>query len=426
MPKFGFTQEESEILEWLSSEGDVVEKGDPIAVVSTDKISMEVEAPESGILSGIKYQIGEIVPVTKIIAFILQPGEEIPEIVEKKKSIKTEDIQEKKGKVLITPIAQKLIDDVSIDINLLKGTGPKGKITKLDVEGFLSSQKSDEIGKVRATPAARRIGRENVVNLSQVQGTGPKGRIQAQDVQQVRSKLSDVDITASIQSNIPLTGMRRTIAQNMKRSWNEAPHMTLQADIAVDALEILRVELNSEKKSKSDKISLTALITKAVAAAIHMSPIINSQYSDKEIRILDEINIGIATALDDGLIVPVVHNADEKGIEQISKEIKDLSMRSKNGRLTPDDLSNATFTISNLGMYGVDSFTAIINPPQAAILAVGKMNRVFVPTDENLPIIQKKISFTLSADHRVMDGAQAAKFLIDLKEIILNPLETIR
>jgi pyruvate dehydrogenase E2 component (dihydrolipoamide acetyltransferase) len=425
MPKFGFTQEDSEILEWLNSDGDVVEKGDPIAVVSTDKISMEVEAPESGILSGIRFQIGEIVPVTETIAFILQPGEKLPEIKEKKIVQKIEHIEEKKEKVIITPIAQKLIDEKSLDIGLIKGTGPQGKITKSDVEDFISSQATRERGKVRATPAARRISRENVVNLAQLSGTGPKGRIQAQDVRQADSKQSSVNSTIMGKTSIPMIGMRRTIAQNMKLSWNEVPHMTLQADIVVDGLEDLRNYLNLEKKSKSEKISMTALITKAVAVAIKKSPIINSQYTDKEIRILNEINIGIATALDDGLIVPVVHNADEKGIEQISKEIKDLSQRAKNNKLTSDDLVNGTFTISNLGMYGIDSFTAIINPPQAAILAVGKMNRVFVPTEDNLPIIQKIVSFTLSADHRVMDGAQAAEFLINLKEIISKPRETL-
>jgi pyruvate dehydrogenase E2 component (dihydrolipoamide acetyltransferase) len=425
MPKFGFTQEESEILEWLSADGDAVEKGDPIAVVSTDKISMEVEAPESGILSGIRFQIGEIVPVTETIAFILQPGEKLPEIEKSKINQKIENPKQKKEKVTVTPIAQKLIDENTLDTSLIKGSGPQGKITKSDVEEFLSLSADVVTEKVRATPAARRISREKVVNLAQIPGTGPKGRIQAQDVQKSNSKRGSENSTIVEKANIPMIGMRRTIAQNMKFSWNEAPHMTLQADIVVDGLEDLRNYLNINKKSKSDKISMTALITKSVAAAIKKSPIINSQYSDNEIRILGEINIGIATALDDGLIVPVVHHADEKSIEQISGEIKELSQRAKNNKLTSGDLVNATFTISNLGMYGIDSFTAIINPPQAAILAVGKMNRLFVPTEDNLPIIQKIISFTLSADHRVMDGAQAAKFLNDLREIILNPRELI-
>ena len=418
MPKFGFTQEESEILEWLNSDGDSVEKGDPIAVVSTDKISMEVEAPESGILAGIRYQIGEIVPVTEIIAFILQPGEELPEIKGIEKPHKTETVETKKDQISITPVAKKLADEKSLDIDAIKGTGPQGKITKTDVENILSSQKNLDSSKVRATPAAKKISREKQIDLSKVSGSGPRGRIQAEDVKQ---QIDEKNIGTTIKTRIPMIGMRRTIAQNMKRSWNEAPHMTLQVDIPMDEMELFRDEMNSTKASKAEKISLTALLTKAVAVAIRRSPIINSQYSENEIKVLNEINIGIATALEDGLIVPVVHQADRKNIEQISDEIKDLSLRSKEGKLELNDLTNATFTISNLGMYGIDSFTAIINPPQSAILAVGKMNRVFVPTENNLPIIQKIISFTLSADHRVMDGAQAAKFLVTLKDIILEP-----
>ncbi|MDO9545722.1 MAG: dihydrolipoamide acetyltransferase family protein [Pelolinea sp.] len=422
MPKFGFTQEESEIMEWLHSEGDSVEKGDPIAVVSTDKISMEVEAPETGTLSGIRYQIGEIVPVTEIIAYILQPGERLPEIKGIEKLSKIESPKVKKDQILITPIAKKLADENSLDIDAIKGTGPQGKITKTDVENSLALQRNFEPGKERATPAARKIGREKQIDLSKVSGSGPKGRIQAEDMKQQRSKrIDEKSVGKTIKTSIPMIGMRRTIAQNMKHSWNDAPHMTLQINIPMDELEILREELNSAKQSTAEKISLTALITKAVAVVIRRSPIINSQYTEKEIKILDQINIGIATALEDGLIVPVVHHADKKDIKQISDEIKDLSLRSKEGKLEPIDLTNATFTISNLGMYGIDSFMAIINPPQSAILAVGKMTKFFVPAENNLPMIQKIISFTLSADHRVMDGAQAAKFLSDLKEIILDP-----
>lgn len=422
MPIFGFTQEESEILEWLHAEGDNVEKGDPIAVVSTDKISMEVEAPETGILSGIRYQVGDIVPVTKIIAYILQPGEKLPENKRNLKKSKESEKVEEKTRKSATPIAKKLIEEKSLDIDALSGTGENGKITKADVENFLSRKKVLP-GKIKATPAARRIGIEENIDLSEINGSGPEGRIQADDVKQKRLSSTraipggDVPVIKTI----PLIGMRRTIAQNMQRSMQEAPHMTLQIDIPMDALENMRKEMNVEQERKSEKVSLTAFITKAVALSLKRNLILNSQYSKKEIRILGEIHIGIATAIDDGLIVPVVHDADRKDIRQISREIIDLAERARNAKLKPEDLSNGTFTISNLGMYGIDRFSAIINPPQSAILAVGKMNRYFVPTDNNLPTIQKIITFNLSADHRVMDGTQAAKFLSDLKNIISEP-----
>ena len=422
MPKFGFTQEESEILEWLHAEGDNVEKGDPIAVVSTDKISMEVEAPETGILSGIRYQIGDTVPVTEIIAYILQPGEKLPEIMRKGKKPKESERIEEKTRKSTTPLAKRIIEEKSLEINTLTGTGDDGKITKADVENFLSKKKVLP-GKIKATPAARRIGVEENINLSEINGSGPEGRIQADDVKQ--KILSSTKIITSgdvpIIKTIPLIGMRRTIGQNMQRSMQEAPHMTLQIDIPMDALENMRKEMNAEQGKKSEKVSLTAFITKAVALSLKRNPILNSQYSEKEIKILGEVHIGIATDLDEGLIVPVIHNANRKDIRQISKAIIDLTERARKAKLKPEDLSNGTFTISNLGMYEIDRFTAIINPPQSAILAVGKMNRYFFPTDTDIPAIQKIITFNLSADHRVMDGVQAAKFLSDLKKIILEP-----
>lgn len=422
MPKFGFTQEESEILEWLNKEGDTVEKGDPIAVVSTDKISMEVESPETGILSGIRYQIGDTVPVTEIIAYILQPGEKIPETMKtEKKSKGSKKAAEKTGKSA-TPIAKKLIEGKSLDINNITGTGEKGKITKTDVENFLS-QKKVFTGKINATPAARRIGAEEKVSLSEIIGSGPDSRIQAGDVHKkiLSSTKTVIGSDIPIIKTIPLIGMRKTIAQNMQRSMQEAPHMTLQINVPMDALENMRKEINSEQEKKSERISLTAFITKAVALSLKRNPILNSQYSEKEIKILGKIHVGIATALDDGLIVPVIHNADQKNVRLISKEINDLTDRARKAKLRPEDLSNGTFTISNLGMYEIDRFTAIINPPQTAILAVGKMSRHLIPADNDILAIQKIISFNLSADHRVMDGVQAAKFLSDLKSIILEP-----
>ncbi|MCD6356253.1 MAG: 2-oxo acid dehydrogenase subunit E2 [Anaerolineaceae bacterium] len=423
MPKFGFTQEESEILEWLHTDGEKVEKGDPIAVVSTDKISMEVEAPETGILSGIKYKVGDIVPVTEIIAYILQPGESIPEEkrTQKKKEVKPTKAVESR-EILVTPLAKKLIEKNALDISLIKGTGEKGKITKTDVQDFLLKKVRTASSKVRATPAARRTGREKNIDLIGIRGSGPGGRIQAADV--LTAAASFVESKAenlTISNTIPLIGMRRTIAQNMKKSWSEIPHMTLQIDIPVDEIEFLRGEMNASINEKRQRISLTAFITKATSEALSRNPIVNSQYSEKEIKIIKEVHIGIATALADGLIVPVIHYADRKSVKQISAEIKDLTQRAQESKLKPEDLVGATFTISNLGMYEIDRFTAIINPPQAAILAVGKKTRKFIPTEENLPIVQSIVTFTICADHRVMDGAQAAKFMADLKKIILKP-----
>ncbi|BBB48150.1 2-oxo acid dehydrogenase subunit E2 [Pelolinea submarina] len=451
MPKFGFTQEESEILEWLKQDGDKVDKGDPIAVVSTDKISMEVEAPEAGIIGGIRYKVGDIVPVTRIIAYVLQPGEKAPETDTAAPAPQAEApaapvVEEKAAQPAaaasssafsISPVAQRLADDLNIDVSQISGTGRDGQVTKKDVEDFAAALKAGA-GKINATPAARRIAQEKGVKLQPLNGSGPSGRIQAADVSSARvsAPAAQPAMAAApgmgaipgltVLKEIPLVGMRRTIAQNMQRSMQQAPHMFLQVDVEMDAAEGLRKLANQNKVADAPKISVTALIVKAVAWALKQNPIINSQYTDEKIIEYADINIGIATALDNGLIVPVIHNADSKDLLEISLELGDLAQRARSNKLQPDDLAGGTFTISNLGMFGIDRFTAIINPPQSAILAVGKMNKVFVPDENDQPVLQRQVAFTLSADHRVMDGSQAAKFLTDLKDSLLNLGEILK
>ncbi len=453
MPKFGFTQEESEILEWLKQDGDKVDKGDPIAVVSTDKISMEVEAPESGIVGGIRYKVGDVVPVTRIIAYVLQPGEKAPETdavpaAPKSEATAAPAAEEKAAQPAagatpaapttfsISPVAQRLAADLNIDASQISGTGRDGQVTKKDVEDFAASL-SAGAGKVNATPSARRIAQEKGVDLHALSGSGPNGRIQAEDVSTARAGAAVQAAVAAVPSigavpglkvlkEIPLVGMRRTIAQNMQRSMQQAPHMFLQVDVEMDAAEGLRKLANQNKVADAPKISVTALIVKAVAWALKQNPIINSQYTDEKIILYSDINIGVATALDNGLIVPVIHNADSKDLLEISRELGDLAQRARSNKLQPDNLSGGTFTISNLGMFGIDRFTAIINPPQSAILAVGKMNKVFVPDENDQPVLSRQVALTLSADHRVMDGSQAAKFLTDLKNSLLNLGEILK
>ncbi|MDP2965402.1 MAG: dihydrolipoamide acetyltransferase family protein [Pelolinea sp.] len=432
MPKFGFTQENSEILEWLKKEGEKVEKGDPIAVVSTDKISMEVEAPETGILSGISHKVGEIVPVTEIIAYILQPGEALPEASSKKPEIapaKVEAAPQVSSIVKISPLAVKLIEEHQINAAELTGTGARGQVSRKDVEDFLARRSTPE-GKIKATPAARRVGKELQVDLHGITGSGPEGRIQATDVS--LRKATPVIQKApgglpGVLKEIPLIGMRRMIADNMARSMREAPHMTLQIDVQMDAVEALRKSANEKITEKNSRISATAVIVKAVTLAIKKNPIVNSQFASEKILVFSDINIGVATALEEGLIVPVIHAADQRTVSQISIVLNDLALRARENKLKPEDLANGTFTISNLGMFGIDRFTAIINPPQSAILAVGAIKRQMVPddTEDQVIRIKKMLTFTLSADHRVMDGVQAAYFLAELRNILEKPEELV-
>ena len=433
MPKFGFTQENSEILEWLKKEGETVEKGDPIAVVSTDKISMEVEAPENGILAGISHQVGDIVPVTEIIAYIVQPGEPVPAAGSKKPDVVKEKVEaapQASSLVKVSPLAAKLIEENKIDIAELTGTGAGGQISRKDVEEFLA-RRSAPAGKIKATPAARRVAGEVQVDLHNVQGTGPQGRIQAADVSAYKKFPASQKTGGGfpgILKEIPLIGMRRVIAENMARSMREAPHMTMQIDVQMDEAEALRKSANEKILDKNSRISATAVIVKAVALAIKKYPIVNSQFTTDKILVFSDINIGVATALEDGLIVPVIQSADQLSVAQISLALNELAVRARENKLKPEDLANGTFTISNLGMFGIDRFTAIINPPQSAILAVGAIKRHMVPDDSDDQIIRikKMVTFNLSADHRVMDGAQAAKFMAELRDILQKPEDFFR
>jgi len=428
MPKFGFTQEESEILEWLKKEGDHVEKGDPIATVSTDKLSMEVEAPESGILTGIQYKVGDIVPVTKTIAYILQPGEKLPKAqVPSKTSAedeKMEKITEPTKAENATPVASRMMQDAGISAEMIHGTGPEGKITKTDVEEYLAAQKTAPLtGKVAATPAARRVAAEKEIELAAIEGSGPKGRIQQADVERVAVGISKpIGIpTPAKSTRIPLRGMRRIIAENMSASWQTAPHMTLQMDVDMSSAKELR-EISARKtEGAMTKFTYTALLTKVVAWALLLHPKLNSRLEENEIVLLPYVHMGVAVAIAEGLIVPVIKNAHQKGIFQISDELKDIAERARTNQLLPEDLEGGTFTISNLGMYGVDRFTAIINPPQAAILAVGNIVDRFVPDMNHNPNLRPIMTITASADHRVVDGVEVAEFLADIKKGLENP-----
>ncbi len=427
MPKFGFTQEESEILEWLKKDGETVEKGDPIATVSTDKLSMEVEAPESGILSGIRFKAGDIVPVTKIIAFILQPGESLPEV---KDSVELGPAAEQAAKMEptvvgnATPVALRMMQDAGIAADAIQGSGGDGKITKADVEEYLAQQKGSKItGKVAATPAARRVANESNTELASIPGSGPKGRIQEADVKKMTSSMpQSISMRTSAEvTRIPLKGMRRIIAENMARSWREAPHMTLQVDVDMSAAKTLR-ELSARKVDGIvQKFTYTALLTKVVAWALVRHAKLNSRLEENEIVLLPYVHMGVAVAISEGLIVPVIKNADQKSIYQISDELKDTAERARGNKLVPDDLEGGTFTISNLGMYGVDRFTAIINPPQSAILAVGNIVDRFVPDENKNPVLKPIMTITASADHRVVDGAEVAEFLADVKKGLESP-----
>ncbi|UYN90523.1 MAG: 2-oxo acid dehydrogenase subunit E2 [Anaerolineales bacterium] len=467
MPVFGFNQETSQIVSWLVKDGQSVEQGDPIAEVTTDKINMEIEAPTAGVFSGAGYAAGETVPVTTVIAYILEPGEKAPDAPAKAlaapHAAATPDAAQKSssidhplpqtaqqpasptpayqppaadGRVApVSDLAAKVASEHGVDLAAVRGSGVGGRITRRDVESYLgagqlaSETAAPAVGsgaKVRATPAARKLASQRNIPLASVRGSGPHGRVQAADVQAAQAAPAARPHTAAPAQpggvlRIPFTQMRRTIADNLQRSMQEAPHIYFQVDADMSALNDMVAEANRTAVDGDAKVTLTAVLAKAVAWTLLRNPKLNSHLGQGEVLQYQDINLGLAVALDEGLIVPVIHNADHKSVRQLAAEVNDLASRARSGKLKPADLQGATFTISNLGMFRVDRFTAIINPPQVGILAIGRASRRLVPDAQGQASVRPIATLTLSVDHRVIDGAVAAAFLDDLSAVCERP-----
>jgi pyruvate dehydrogenase E2 component (dihydrolipoamide acetyltransferase) len=454
LPKFGFTLETSTIVQWLKHDGDTVRAGDPICEVTTDKVNMEVEAPEAGTLYGLKYDEGAEVPVTEVICYLLRPGEAKPEFAAPQPVSQTAAPAPAEPLAPVppatTPVARRMAEAAKVDLSQLQGSGPSGKIMRRDVESALAAKEppANDSGKVRATPAARHLAEQVGINLAGVQGTGPNGRIQGNDVraalqgaQTVRVKVPGHDPHATMQlpratpieevpaHNVPamasgdvpkvikLTGMRRTIATRLQKSAQDAPHIFFDAQIDASGIESLRQRV----KERKDRLSVTTILVKACTWALQKNPWLNATFSNDEIALWSTMNIGMAVALEEGLVVPVIHHTERLTLKDIQTAVDELAERARTNTLHVNDVIDGTFTISNLGMFGVDRFTAIINPPQVAILAVGRTIQQFVPDSDGKPVLRSTINLTLSADHRVVDGAIAARFLADLRTVLEEP-----
>lgn len=429
MPKLEMSQETSTVVEWLKQEGETVVKGEPLLTVETDKVTIDIESPGSGILAGVRVGPQEVVPVTDIIAYILQPGEELPQeaglvAVSPLPAAATAPTRDATtGAEAATPVAQRLAAAHSVDLSTVVGTGAGERVTKADVELALSAPqpRPEKVppGRVRATPAARRFARERGIDLAAVAGSGPQGRIQAADV----AALTAIPAVEAPRAElVPLTGIRRTIAARMTASYQTIPHITLTVRVDMTKLEEMRTRLNGTAEAEGlSRVSVTVLLVKAVAWALKRHRFLNSTLEDEGIHLLPEVNVGVAVALEEGLIVPVVHQADRKSVSELSAEVRGLTIRAREGWLTPSDVAGGTFTISNLGPFGIEQFTAIINPPQAGILAVGATQPEVVVDGEGQIAVRPIMRMTLSADHRIVDGAVAAHFLADLRGALEAP-----
>ncbi len=432
MPKFEMSQEIGTVVEWLKKDGETVKQGEAILVVETDKVTMEVESPASGILAGTRGAPGEEIPVTEIIGYILKEGESLPAAAPKAASPAAESKPEAAKEassaapaegVKATPIAERIAKANNIDLSTVTGSGAQGKITKTDVEAAVSSAASAGVSdKVRATPAARRAAREEGVDLNTLTGTGPRQRVQEADVLQAVPAAQPVPQVVAEAESVPFAGMRKKIADRLTVSYQTAPHIYLTIKTDMTEFDVLRKKLNAKAKATNGPhVSATALLVKAVAWALKRNPWINSTLKEDHIELLPQVNVGMAVALEQGLIVPVIRDAEAKGVGQLAAEVNDLAVRARDGQLVPAEVMGGTFTISNLGQFGIEQFTAIINPGQTAILAVGTIQKELVPAENDEIEIRPMMRMTLSADHRVIDGAVAARFLADLSEALESP-----
>ena len=431
MPKLEMSQETATVVAWIKQEGDRIKKGEPLLTVETDKVTMDIESPGTGILAGVCAVPDQVVLVTDIIAYLLQPGETLPDTVPTSVLPVGEGalLQRSEGQRtgVATPVARRIAAEHGVNLDTIAGTGPGGRVSKADVEAVLTApvDLSAEVppGKVRATPAARRIARDRSLDLLAVAGSGPRDRVQAADVlaytpPEIIAGEIDVEV-------VPLQGMRRTIAERMQHSYQTAPHITLTVEVDMSAAQALRAELNAHAEALSvPRISVTAILTKVCAWALQRHRWVNASLHGQDIHLHRASNIGVAVALKEGLIVPVVHDAERMGIAAIAARIQDLVVRARDGCLVSADVSGGTFTISNLGMYGIDHFTAILNPPESAILAVGRMVKRSIVVERegrDEALIRPMMNMTLSADHRVIDGAVAARFVRDVVDALEHP-----
>lgn len=406
MPKLGETMEEGAITKWMKKEGEKIEKGEPIFEVTTDKATFEVESPVSGLVRKILFQSDsdKQIPVIRTIGYIADSmDEEIP--------AEKHEVKKVAAGFIPAPAASGITENPV-------PAHPGEEVAA----GFMPAQQEKRI---KSSPLAKKIAGEKRIDLSRIKGTGPNGRITEKDVLKfvgaglpAHPSVSTPRLTvgqAFIEPKevIPLSGIRKTIARRLSQSKHDAPHYYLQ--IEIDMTEA--VELR-EKKNKS--FSYNDMIIKSVAKSLEKFPMLNAAFREEKITVYNEINIGIAIASPEGLVVPVIKNANKLKIEQVAKISKQIKDKSETNKFTPGDFSGGTFTISNLGMYGIDIFTAIINPPQVGILAVGAIKEKPVVLKGKI-VVRPVLKVSLSADHRVIDGVYAAGFLGHLKEILQKP-----
>ena len=372
MPRLSLTMTEGTVVQWFKKEGDTVQKGEPLVEVFSEKVTYDVEAPASGVLHKILASEGANVPTDEAVEIIAAP------------------------------------DDVITETEITTSVGPR-LVEETAVAPIETHAKRVE-ERLAASPAAKRLAREYAIDLSKVKGSGPEGRIIEEDVKHF---IGEASMTPRVREIIPLAGIRKTTAERLSFSARNAPHshIIMEADMT-----------NAAKLHETMQLSFTDILVKAVAKALREHSIVNATLENEKIKIFEDINVGVAVDTGKGLVVPVVRNADKKSFSEVSSTVKELVEKARESKLTKEDMTGGTFTITNLGMFKVDLFIPIINPPETAILAVGKVTEKTVVINGQITI-KPVMTLTLAYDHRIVDGAPAARFLQRVKQILESSME---
>ena len=452
MPALEMAQDTGTLLRWLKSEGEQVQRGEPLMEIETDKVTLEIESGGSGVLTQVSAGPGDEVPVGQVIALLLAEGEEAESLAPKPvplsrlsreplagaltptpvPSLTTGTLPSGRGalstQVAASPLARRLAAEHGVDLSELPATS--GRISKADVLAWLQREAAAADQRVLASPKARRLAAEQGIDLATLAGRGPQGAVLAGDVQMAAPEVAAAPAVIAADAAaaddevlrvVPLTGMRGAIAARTQASARTAPHISLT--LSADMSEALRLQQQlgpAVQAASGHSLTLTTLLARAVAATLKAHSRLNAHLLKDEIREFRPVHLGVAVALADGLLVPVMRDCAAMGLAQLQASLQQVAERARARTLTPAELRGATFTLSNLGMYGIEHFSAIINPPEVAILAVGAVQERVVAV-AGQAVVRPMLQLTINVDHRAVDGAVAAAFLRDLRNLLENP-----
>ncbi len=430
------TMEEGQLVRWLKAEGDTIAQGDVLAEIETDKATMELVARGEGVLRKIFLGEGGTAPVGEIIAVIAAADEDISGIggasggtapVEERKEENEEEEEEEEEEESAAPQTEGEEPEAEEaeapeEAEATEAAGPGPGAAPKPTSGAAGG------GRVKASPLARRLAADLGVELGRVEGSGPGGRIVKRDVEAAKESGSAAPAPSTPASapdeteyeDVPVSQMRKTIAKRLVESIGPVPHFFLTIDVDMTRILDARASINAMLERSGQKVSINDIVLKSVAGALRRHPECNAHWQGTTVRRFNAVHVGVAVAVDDGLITPVVRNAHVKGIAQIGAEVRELAGRAREKKLMPDEYTGATFSVSNLGMFGIHEFTAIINPPEAGILAIGGVEETPVVVDGEI-VVRPRMRVTMSCDHRVIDGASGSKFLQTLKTMLEEP-----